>query len=294
MFWTRALDPSLHYPGDGLWIDETDELGPLPYGAQAANGWTWSELRNAYFLFALKGIGQDGWDPDAAGHIGRAKRPWIWTRGATAGQQRYGHYWTGDIESSYDEMRLQIRGMQAAGLGGFPYADIDGGGFVAPPGGVLSDAFYQNWPAGWSSLSPIWRPHGAADTAVAGQRASRWPLDQGPAAQATFKKYGELRYTLMPYIYTLAHDAHATGMPMARAMVIDYQNRADAYAHDLQYMWGPSMLVAPLRHPTAAASRTSGFRPVTSGTTTGTETCTTAPTARISPISPAPARSRYS
>jgi len=42
----------------------------------------------------------------------------------------------------------------------------------------------------------------------------------------------------MPYIYTIAHTAHLTGMPMARAMVIDYQEQPNAYAHDLQYMWG--------------------------------------------------------
>ncbi|HEY0827826.1 MAG TPA: TIM-barrel domain-containing protein, partial [Bacilli bacterium] len=243
VFWTKALDPSLNFPSDGLWIDEPDELGPIPYNATAANGWKWSELRNNYFLLALKGIGQDGWDPNTTGHIGHSKRPWTFTRGATAGQQRYGHLWTGDIDSSYSEMQMQIRGMQAAGLGGLPYANIDGGGFH---GGVISDGMYRNWPAAWSSFSPIWRPHGAGDTSSLGAAASRWPLDQSSTEQADFLKYGKLRYTLMPYIYTIAHDAHMTGMPMARAMVIDYQYNSKAYTSDLQYMWGPSMIVTPL------------------------------------------------
>jgi alpha-D-xyloside xylohydrolase len=242
VFWTRALDPALGFPGDSLWIDEPDEMSPIPFAAVAANGQRWSELRNAYFLLAHKGIGQEGWDPTTGGHVGNAKRPWTFSRGATAGQQRYGHMWTGDIQSTYSEMMQQIRGMQAAGLGGFPYANIDGGGFM---GGVLSDGLYRNWPAAWSSFSPIWRPHGSANVTSAGIAASRWPLDQNAGSQAVFLKYAKLRYTLMPYIYTIAHEAHSSGMPMSRAMVIDYQGNTRAYSHDLQYLWGPSMLIAP-------------------------------------------------
>ncbi|MET9552653.1 TIM-barrel domain-containing protein [Streptomyces sp. NPDC006645] len=244
VFWDKALDPSLGHPGDGLWIDETDDLHTIPYTARTADGRTWAEARNAYFLNLHKGVGEEGWDPSGAGHIGSAKRPWTWSRGATAGQQRYGHYWTGDISQTYDEMRAQIRGMQTAGLGGFPFANIDGGGFGE--GGTVSDAFYRNWPVAWSSLSPIWRPHSSASTEEHGKKASRWPLDQSAQAQADFRRYGQLRYRLMPYIYTLAHQAAATGLPMARAMVLDYQDRPRAYSRDLQYLWGPSLLVAPI------------------------------------------------
>lgn len=246
VFWSKALNPALHYPGDGLWLDEVDQMGPIPFNADTAGGKKWSELRNAYFFYLHKGVGEEGWDPQATGHIGTAKRPWTWSRGASAGQQRYGHYWTGDIASTYDEMRQQIRGMLVSGLGGFPYANIDGGGFHGGAGGLISEPFYRNWPAAWSSLSPIWRPHSGASTASQGAVASRWPLDQNATIQADFRKYGELRYTLLPYIYSIAHEAAATGMPMARAMVIDYQNRPAAYTHDLQYLWGPSLLVAPL------------------------------------------------
>ena len=242
VFWTKALDPTLGFPGDSLWLDEVDDLGPIPNTAIAANGQRWSELRNAYILLAHKGIGQEGWDPTTAGHIGSAKRPFTWSRGGTAGQQRYGHLWTGDNDSTYSEMQQDIRGVQLEGLGGFPYGNVDGGGHL---GFVLPDPFYQNWPAAWSSFSPIWRPHGRGNTTTYGKAASRWPLDQSAANQAVFMRYSKLRYTMMPYIYTIAHDAHATGMPMSRAMVIDYQNNSRAYSHDLQYMWGPSMLVAP-------------------------------------------------
>ena len=246
VFWAKALNPALHYPGDGLWLDEVDDLGAIPFNADSASGKKWSELRNAYFFYLHKGVGEEGWDPTTAGHIGTAKRPWSWSRGASAGQQRFGHYWTGDIASTYSEMQQQIRGMQTSGLGGFPFANIDGGGFQGGSGGLISEAFYRNWPAAWSSLSPIWRPHGTASTASQGAVASRWPLDQNATIQNDFRRYGELRYTLLPYIYSLAHEAAATGLPMARAMVIDYQTRPNAYTHDLQYLWGPSLLVAPV------------------------------------------------
>lgn len=200
-----------------LWIDEPDEMGPIPYDALAANGQRWSELRDAFFLYCQKGIGQEGWDPDAAGHIGRAKRPWTFTRGATAGQQRYGHLWTGDINSTYAEMREQIRGMLNAGMGGFPFANIDAGGFF---GTVISDGLYRNWVAAWASMSPVWRPHSNGDTAAQGPAASRWPIDQGPANRADFLKYARVRYTLMPY---------------------------------LQYLWGPSIIVMPVTTDTGGA-----------------------------------------
>nr|WP_308120885.1 TIM-barrel domain-containing protein [Actinoplanes bogorensis] len=246
VFWSKAFNPALGYPGDALWIDEPDEMGPIPYDAVAANGQRWAELRNAFFLYCQKGVGQEGWDRA----IGRTKRPWTFTRGATAGQQRYGHLWTGDINSTYGEMQEQIRGMLNAGLGGFPFANIDAGGFF---GAIISDGLYRNWVAAWASVSPIWRPHSNGDTGVQGPAASRWPIDQGAANQADFRKYAKVRYTLMPYIYSIAHTAYATGVPMARAMVIEHQRNPMAYTHDLQYMWGPSILVMPVTTDTGGA-----------------------------------------
>jgi alpha-glucosidase (family GH31 glycosyl hydrolase) len=65
-----------------------------------------------------------------------------WTVPATA--SRYGHYWTGDLQCTHAETQEQIRGMQVAGLGGFPLADIDAGGFHGgPDSGMISDAFFH-------------------------------------------------------------------------------------------------------------------------------------------------------
>jgi alpha-D-xyloside xylohydrolase len=89
----------------------------------------------------------------------------------------------------------------------------------------------------FGSFSPFWKPHGMGQ--------SRWPLDRGMEAQQAARMYGELRYKLMPYTYTYAHEAATAGTPLARAMVLEFQSDPQAWKHDLQYMWGREMLVAP-------------------------------------------------
>jgi len=233
----ETLDPALGMPGDGLWLDETDELYAIPETAVCANGWRWAELRNYYSFLFQKAVGE-GWDRQ----IGAVRRPWTFSRSATAGMQRYGHFWSGDIDSTYTEMAAQIRGMLSIGLGGFPYFNHDAGGFH---GVVISPAMYRQWVAAFGAFSPIWRPHSEGDTSALGVTASRWPLDHSPIEQADFAKYARERYTMMPYIYSLAREAATTGMPLARAMVIEHQNNPRAWSHDLEYMWGPALLVAP-------------------------------------------------
>lgn len=238
LFWNKSLNPALGYPGDALWIDETDELYPLPDTIICENGRSWAENSNYYQFLAAKAIVGEGWDNSNDNNppgIGDTKRPYVWMRGGTAGGQRFATHWTGDIKCEYTWMRANIRGMLASGLSGFPYFNHDAGGF-RPPG--PDDAMYIQWSLAFGSFSPIWRPHGPGEN-------KRWPLDRSEACQEYARKYATLRYGLMPYIYTMAHRAHATGLPMARAMVIDYQNSPEAWKYDLQYLWGDAMLVAP-------------------------------------------------
>jgi len=234
LFWRKSLNPRLGYPGDALWIDEFDELGPAPLSMRLGDGRSWAEMRNYWFFLIAKALVQEGWDKE----IGPSKRPFVWVRGMTAGAQRYATLWSGDIKPSYDDMRSQIRGLQLAGLSGFPYWGHDAGGFYdydrrSGP----DDNMYRQWSMAFGSFTPFWKPHGFGQ--------SRWPLDRSPEAQADATTYCELRYRLMPYIYTYAYQAHTTGVPIARAMVIEHQDEPLAWQHDLQYMWGREMLVAP-------------------------------------------------
>ncbi|MDD8017697.1 MAG: glycoside hydrolase family 31 protein [Bacteroidota bacterium] len=234
IFWTKSVDPALGFPGDAFWIDEFDEMGKAPLSMVMGNGRTWREMKNYWFFLIAKSLVQDGWDKNFNG----TKRPFVWVRGMTAGAQRYATLWSGDIKPSYDEMKMQIRGLQFAGLAGFPFWGHDAGGFNNwEENHGPNDNMYRQWSMAFGSFTPFWKPHGIGQ--------SRWPLDRPPIVQKDAKVYSELRYKLMPYIYTYAHHSTESGMPIARAMVIDHQNDSLAWKYDLQYMWGNEMLVAP-------------------------------------------------
>ncbi|HEU0032353.1 MAG TPA: TIM-barrel domain-containing protein [Kofleriaceae bacterium] len=238
LMWTKTLDPALHYPGDALWIDEFDQMGTAPAAQILGNGHTWGEMRNHWFLWIARALGEDGWDAAMAG----AKRPFTWVRGMTAGGQRYATLWSGDIDPTYAEEKLQIRGMLAAGLSAFPYWGHDAGGFhgeqVTAP---QFDELYQQWAMAMGAFSPYWKPHGTLH--------SRWPIDRSPEAQHVATVYGELRYQLLPYTYTFARVAAETGLPLARAMLLAYPEHNEAWSRDLQYLWGSELLVAPNPSP---------------------------------------------
>ena len=234
LFWRKSVDPQLQYPGDALWIDEFDEMGKAPSTMALGDGRSWLEMKNYWFFLIAKALVEEGWDNS----IGSAKRPFVWVRGMTAGAQRYATLWSGDIKPTYDEMKLQVRGMQLAGLSGFPFWGHDAGGFYdwenrkGP-----DDAMYRQWSMAFGSFTPFWKPHGMGH--------SRWPLDRSSDAQKDAKTYGDLRYGLIPYTYTYAHKASETGVPIARAMLLEFQQDSLAWKHDLQYMWGRELLVAP-------------------------------------------------
>ncbi len=238
LFWRKSFDPALNYPGDALWIDETDELFPLPDSTICSNGRSWAEVENSYHFLVAKAIVKEGWDNANENNppgIGAAKRPYVWIRGSSAGAQRWATHWTGDLECDYSWMERNVRGMLASGLSGFPYFNHDAGGFRHPG---PDDAMYIQWGMALGSFTPIWRPHGPGEY-------KRWPLERSEQCQAAAKIYSKLRYEMMPYIYTQAHKAYEQGLPMARAMVIDYHEYHNAWKYDTQYMWGDAMLVAP-------------------------------------------------
>lgn len=233
IFYRKSLAPELAFPGEALWIDEFDEMGAAPATMLLANGLSWAEMRNYWFFLIAKALVQQGWDTSDIN-----QRPFVWVRGMTAGAQRYASLWSGDIYPEYTDMEAQIRAMQLAGLSGFPYWGHDAGGFYNWETNLgPDDDMYMQWAMAFGSFSPIWKPHGMGE--------SRWPLDRSASVQKIAHKFSHLRYELMPYLYSAAHQAAATGMPIARAMLLDYQNEANAWAFDLQYMWGDSLLIAP-------------------------------------------------
>ena len=125
--------------------------------------------------------------------------------------------------------------LQSAGVSGFPYFNHDAGGHVNLTSN--GDNSYRQWDMGFGSFTPVWKPHGPSH--------KRWPLQRSSTCQSTAKTYITGRYRMIPYIYTCAYRAHATGVPMARPMFLDNPANTAAWRKDLQYYWGSEMLVAP-------------------------------------------------
>jgi alpha-glucosidase (family GH31 glycosyl hydrolase) len=230
LFFSKALDPALKYPGDAIWLDEFD-YPDQTHSMTLSSGKRWAEESINYHLDLQKACVKEGWDPA----IGEAKRPYFWSRGITAGAQRWGSYWSGDIDGNWTDMANQVKAMQSAGISGFPYFNHDAGGHLNVT--VNEDNLYRQWDMGFGSFTPIWKPHGPSHR--------RWPLQRNSTCQATAKTYITNRYQMIPYIYSYAHIAQATGVPMARAMFLEDQSNETAWGKDLQYYWGKEMLVAP-------------------------------------------------
>jgi alpha-D-xyloside xylohydrolase len=230
LFFTKALDPALKYPGDSIWLDEFDYPDQV-HSSTLFSGRRWAEEAINYHLDLQKACVKEGWEVA----IGETKRPYFWSRGVTAGVQRWGSYWTGDLDGNWTEMANQVRAMQSAGISGFPYFNHDAGGHLNLT--VDEDNIYRQWDMGFGSFTPIWKPHGPSH--------KRWPLQRDATSQATAKTFITTRYQMIPYIYSYAHIAQATGVPMARPMFLEDPTNATAWQNDLQYMWGREMLVAP-------------------------------------------------
>lgn len=230
LFYNKAFNPSLGYPGDAIWLDEFD-YPDQAHSKTLFSGKRWAEEAINYHFNLQKACVHEGWDSA----IGESKRPYFWSRGITAGAQRFGHYWSGDINGNYGEMQYQVKALQSAGISGFPYFNHDAGGHVNLT--INEDNCFRQWDMGFGSFTPIWKPHGPSH--------SRWPLKHNATCQATAKTFITTRYQMLPYIYTYAYIAHATGIPIARPMFLEDQNNSTAWTKEMQYFWGKEMIIAP-------------------------------------------------
>ena len=159
------------------------------------------------------------------------QRPMFMTRGGFAGHH-YASAWSGDIANSITAMNQQIVNQQAVGLSGYPWFSHDLGGFSAKP----SDNLYIRWVAEFGAFCSIMRTHG---------HGGREPWLYSTNAQGILRKYLKLRYKLFPYIYSSAWQGTSEGIPMMRAMALEYQDNPTAWSKQNQYFWGDWFLVAP-------------------------------------------------
>ncbi len=156
----------------------------------------------------------------------------IWARSAWAGSQRYALHWGGDAATTNTGMLGDLRGGISFGLSGFSFWSHDMGGFVT----ASPEDVYRRWlPFGF--LSSHSRAHGAPPT-------EPWLI--GEDFTKAFREAAELKYRLMPYVYAQAKDCSNRGLPMVRALFIEFPDDPGAWNVEDEYMFGSQILVAPL------------------------------------------------
>jgi len=166
----------------------------------------------------------------------------VFARSATTGGQQFPVHWGGDSTATFESMAETLRGGLSLGLSGFGFWSHDIGGFELTPSpsstrrGELADV-YKRWIA-FGLLSSHSRLHGSSSYRVP------WNYDE--EAVSVLSNFTKLKCSLMPYLYHAAIQAHEQGIPMLRAMMLEFPDDPACNYLDLQYMLGDSLLVAPV------------------------------------------------
>ena len=156
----------------------------------------------------------------------------IWARSTWAGSQRYPLHWGGDAATTNTAIAATLRGGLSLGLSGFSFWSHDIGGFTTKS----PENLYARWTP-FGMLTSHVRSHGNPPTE---------PWEYSDLFLKGFRKADDMRYKLMPYIYTQAKLSSNNGLPMLRALFIEYPNDPGSWLIDDQYLFGSSILVAPL------------------------------------------------
>jgi alpha-glucosidase len=165
----------------------------------------------------------------------RNKRPFTITRAGYAGMQRYGCVWTGDNIASWEHLKLGSIQCQRMSLSGVPFCGTDIGGFSGEPDGELFTRWIQ-----MGTFSPFMRAHSAGDT------IEREPWSFGEPYTSINRKFIELRYKLLPYLYSVFWEHHRYGFPILRPMImLEQDNIGNHYRQD-EFAFGDKILICPV------------------------------------------------
>ena len=237
-WWARLSAEFLEQGMDGVWVDLNEPSPILPLGAELpedlrhrgggdiAPG-THAQYHNVYGLLMSKAT-QD------AMRVARPKRrPFVLTRSSYLGGQRYAATWTGDNASSWEHLHWSVPMALNLGLSGQPYSGPDVGGFAGTP----SPELFAHW-MGVGALLPFFRTHNAL-------HGDQEPWSFGEQAEAQSRLALARRYRLLPYLYTLFHDAATTGMPVARPLFFADPADLSLRNEDHAFLLGGDVLVQP-------------------------------------------------
>jgi alpha-glucosidase len=163
------------------------------------------------------------------------ERPFVITRAGYAGIQQYATMWTGDSPATWASLALSLPMFESLGLSGEPFAGADVGGFAGNTNAELLTRWYQ---VGF--LTPLFRNHANRES------NDHEPWRFGKYYEDIIRKYLKLRYRLLPFLYTTLEEAHRTGVPLFRPLLLNFQSDANTLTIDDEFMVGDDLLAAPV------------------------------------------------
>lgn len=163
------------------------------------------------------------------------ERPFVLTRDTYAGGQRYAAVWTGDNSSTWDHLRISITEIMGMGLSGLTFAGADIGGFAESP----SPDLYTRW-----LEAGVFYPMARTHTTLGSREQDPWAY--GVRREAINRNSIDLRYRLLPYLYDAFYESSKTGLPVMRALLLDYPDDSTAIAQEEEFLLGDDLLVAPV------------------------------------------------
>lgn len=165
-------------------------------------------------------------------------RPFVLTRAGYAGIQRYAAVWTGDNRSHWEHLEMSLPMIMNLGMSGITFTGADVGGFSSDTTPELLIRWTQV-----GAFMPYFRNHSVQDAI----RQEPWAF--GKETMTSIKKYIELRYRFLPYIYTLFYESEQTGVPVVRPLVMEYPKDEKTYQCSDQFLVGSQLLIAPILRP---------------------------------------------
>jgi alpha-glucosidase len=243
--WWGGLYESLLADGvAGFWNDMNEPAifgGEMPQTMQhryEGRGASHEQVHNVYGLLMARA------SAEGVRRLRPEARLPIISRAGYAGLQRFALVWTGDNHSQWEQLRMGVSMCLNLGLSGIALCGPDVGGFSGDCDGELL--------ARWSqvgALTPFFRNHSALGTA----RQEPWAF--GEPYESICRRWIELRYELLPYLYTAAWQAAQTGLPMMRPLSLAYPADRRTYSLDDQFLLGDALLAAPVGYPDQVSRR---------------------------------------
>ncbi len=193
---------------------------------------TFGEAKNVYALLEAKAAQQ--------GELTAFpnQRPFVLTRAGFSGIEKYSAVWTGDTESSWDELVQQDSTLQGLGVSGVAFVGSDVGGYLGGPSPELYGRWFE-----LGTFSPFFRTHSQTGS------APQEPWQFGPEIQFLAQQMLNLRYALLPYLYESFIEANAAGAPVARPLWYEYPSDPVTQKYTNEWFFGDSLLVATVTAP---------------------------------------------